>query len=150
MILRQVLTAWAVLTTGTTAPPEVEERSTSLVTESTTLANEMEGKSPVYTTRFDYVNVDRFLSNTRLLNSYLACIMEKGPCTKEGNELKVILPDAIKTDCSKCTERQRVGIEKVTKYLSHNKKEQWKELVEKFDPEGTERGKYKLGVKEST
>ncbi|XP_046398802.1 ejaculatory bulb-specific protein 3-like [Ischnura elegans] len=100
-----------------------------------------EGKSPAYTTRFDYVNVDRFLSNTRLLNSYLACIMDKGPCTKEGNELKVILPDAIRTDCSKCTERQKAGIDKVTKYLQQNRKDQWKELSEKFDPDGSLRAK---------
>ncbi|XP_071440281.1 uncharacterized protein [Hetaerina americana] len=106
-------------------------------------AGEREGKSPAYTTRFDYVNVDRFLSNTRLLNSYLACIMDKGPCTKEGNELKVILPDAIRTDCSKCTERQKAGIEKVTNFLKQNKMEQWKELSEKLDPEGSQREKNK-------
>ncbi|KAG8234029.1 hypothetical protein J437_LFUL013197 [Ladona fulva] len=81
MILRQFLAAWAFLTGG--APANESLSSQSTVTRIT------ETRSPTYyTTRFDYVNVDSFLSNSRLVNSYLACIMDKGPCTKEGNELK--------------------------------------------------------------
>ncbi|KAG8234030.1 hypothetical protein J437_LFUL013198 [Ladona fulva] len=54
---------------------------------------------------------------------------------------------ANETDCSKCTERQRTGIEKVIEYLSEQKKEQWMELLQKIDPEGKERAKYTLGVR---
>lgn len=41
-----------------------------------------------YTSRFDNVNVDQILSNDRILNSYIKCLLEKGPCTQEGRELK--------------------------------------------------------------
>lgn len=41
-----------------------------------------------YTTRFDNVNVDQILNNERILNSYIKCLLEKGPCTSEGRELK--------------------------------------------------------------
>lgn len=41
-----------------------------------------------YTNRFDNINVDQILSNDRILNNYVKCLLEKGPCTQEGRELK--------------------------------------------------------------
>lgn len=41
-----------------------------------------------YTTKYDDFNIDSVLSNRRLLESYVNCILEKGKCTKEGAELK--------------------------------------------------------------
>lgn len=41
-----------------------------------------------YSTRYDNVNVDMILSNQRVLNNYIKCMMDEGPCTAEGRELK--------------------------------------------------------------
>lgn len=41
-----------------------------------------------YTNKFDNVDVDGVLSNNRILTNYIKCLMEKGPCTPEGRELK--------------------------------------------------------------
>lgn len=49
--------------------------------------NEAKEEKP-YTTRFDNVNVDQILHNDRILGSYIKCLLEKGPCTQEGRELK--------------------------------------------------------------
>lgn len=45
-----------------------------------------------------------------------------------------IVPDAIQTECSKCSERQRVQAGKVLAHLLQHKPEYWKMLVQKFDP----------------
>jgi Insect pheromone-binding family, A10/OS-D len=55
-----------------------------------------------YTTKYDGVNLDEILKSDRLLNNYFKCLMETGKCTPDGNELKRTLPDALKSDCSKC------------------------------------------------
>lgn len=55
-----------------------------------------------YTTKYDNVNLDEILKSERLLNNYFKCLMETGKCTPDGNELKRTLPDALKTECSKC------------------------------------------------
>jgi len=55
-----------------------------------------------YTTKYDNINLDDILKSERLLNNYFNCLMERGKCTPDGNELKRTLPDALKTDCSKC------------------------------------------------
>lgn len=41
-----------------------------------------------YTSRFDNVDVDSVLTNHRVLNNYIKCLMDNGPCTPEGRELK--------------------------------------------------------------
>ena len=55
-----------------------------------------------YTTKYDGVNLDEILKSDRLFNNYYKCLMDTGRCTPDGNELKRTLPDALKTDCSKC------------------------------------------------
>jgi hypothetical protein len=38
--------------------------------------------------RWDYINVDEILSSDRLVNNYVKCLLDKGPCTPDGTELK--------------------------------------------------------------
>jgi hypothetical protein len=59
------------------------------------------------------------------------------------------LPDALQTDCSKCSEKQKTGSTKVIHFLIDNKKEDWEKLEEKFDPTGAYRIKYKAKDEES-
>ncbi|XP_017070249.1 ejaculatory bulb-specific protein 3 [Drosophila eugracilis] len=95
-----------------------------------------------YTNKFDNVNVDDVLGNNRVLNNYLKCLMDKGPCTPEGRELKRLLPDALQSDCSKCTEVQRRNSQKVINFLRANKAGEWKLLLDKYDPKGIYRAKH--------
>ncbi|CAD6998692.1 unnamed protein product [Ceratitis capitata] len=95
-----------------------------------------------YTNKFDNVDVDGVLSNNRILTNYIKCLMEKGPCTPEGRELKKLLPDALQTDCSKCTETQRKNSQKVINFLRSNRPGEWKLLLDKYDSRGVYRSKY--------
>ncbi|PSN33544.1 Ejaculatory bulb-specific protein 3 [Blattella germanica] len=52
------------------------------------------------------------------------------------------LPDALETDCSKCSDKQKEVSDKVINFLIDNKKDDWKKLEAKYDPEGIYRKKY--------
>ncbi|XP_017472213.1 PREDICTED: ejaculatory bulb-specific protein 3 [Rhagoletis zephyria] len=95
-----------------------------------------------YTNKFDNVDVDGVLSNNRILTNYIKCLMEKGPCTPEGRELKKLLPDALQTECSKCTDSQRKNSQKVINFLRVNRPGEWKLLLDKYDSKGVYRAKY--------
>jgi hypothetical protein len=56
----------------------------------------------------------------------------------------------LQTDCSKCSEKQKEGSEKVLKYLHNNKPKDWKELQEKYDPDNTYYTKYENRFKETS
>ncbi|XP_012153654.1 chemosensory protein 3 [Megachile rotundata] len=101
-----------------------------------------------YTTKFDNVDVDQILHSDRLLNNYFKCLMDEGRCTSDGAELKKILPDALETECKKCTEKQREVTKKVIKHLVNNKPEMWQKLVDKYDPEKKYRVKFEKEAKE--
>ncbi|XP_063697362.1 ejaculatory bulb-specific protein 3-like [Culicoides brevitarsis] len=99
-------------------------------------------KQKQYTSRFDNVDVDKILNNDRILSNYIKCLLEKGPCTQEGRELKKTLPDAFRSNCDKCTETQRRNARKVIFHLQDKKQKEYAQLVEKYDPEGIYREKW--------
>ncbi|XP_033150487.1 putative odorant-binding protein A10 [Drosophila busckii] len=96
----------------------------------------------VYDNKFDNVDLDEILSQERLLNNYIKCLEGLGPCTPDAKMLKEILPDAMLTDCEKCTEKQKYGAEKVTRHLIDNRPEDWQRLEKIYDPQGGYRLKY--------
>lgn len=57
--------------------------------------------------------------------------------------MKTLLPDALKTKCSKCTEKQREGTDKVIRFLINNRPEQWTNLQRKYDPENVYINEYR-------
>jgi hypothetical protein len=60
-----------------------------------------------------------------------------------------ILPDALETDCSKCSDNQKSGSTKVIHFLIDNKKEDWENLEVKYDPSGSYRIKYEAENEDS-
>lgn len=96
-----------------------------------------------YTTKYDGVDIDEILRSDRLFNNYFKCMMEKGKCTPDGSELRRVLPDALKTNCSKCSQKQRDGSDKVLKFLIEKKASQYEELAKKYDSEGVYLAAYK-------
>nr|WMS58736.1 chemosensory protein gene 5 [Neotoxoptera formosana] len=95
-----------------------------------------------YTTKYDNVNIDDILSNDRLVTSYFKCLMETGKCTPEGEEIKRWLPEAIDNKCADCSEKQKIGSEKVIKFLFEKKNDMWKQLEQKYDPQGLYKQRY--------
>ncbi|CAB3370580.1 Hypothetical predicted protein [Cloeon dipterum] len=118
--------------------------STSTSTTTTEASKKKTDKSDkfMYTNRFDHVAIENVLSSPRLMKNFHQCLVGRGPCTSEGAELKKIIPEALKSDCARCTERQKVQAGKVIIYLLENRPEWWKELIEKYDPDGTVRKRY--------
>jgi hypothetical protein len=45
-------------------------------------------KQKTYTTKYDNVDVDSILANNRILNNYIKCMLDEGPCTPDARELK--------------------------------------------------------------
>lgn len=115
-----------------------------------------------YDAKYDSVDVDEILKSERLLSNYINCLLDEGPCTDYGRDLKDILPDAINTDCSKCTEKQKEGSDEIMHFMwvfltfnlhwiyeisfrIENRPDDWKMLEEKFD----QTGKYREGYIEA-
>nr|AGD80081.1 chemosensory protein 1 [Apolygus lucorum] len=97
-----------------------------------------------YTSKYDNIDLDEILSNTRLYKKYFDCLANKGKCTPDGKELKESLPDALKTNCAKCTKKQQEGTDKVLRHVLKNKPNDYKVLESIYDPTGIYRKKYEI------
>ncbi|KAJ8717282.1 hypothetical protein PYW08_005681 [Mythimna loreyi] len=102
-----------------------------------------------YTDKYDNIDLDEILSNKRLLEAYVNCVMERGKCTPEGKELKDHLQEAIENGCKKCTDNQQKGAQKVIDHLIKNELATWRELAAKYDPTGAWRKKYEDRAREA-
>ncbi|KAL1463661.1 hypothetical protein WDU94_015395 [Cyamophila willieti] len=103
--------------------------------------------SAPYTTKYDNINLDEILANDRLVSSYIKCLLDEGTCTPDGAELKSVLPDALKTSCTSCSDKQRSGSKRIFKFLIEKKPEEWAKLEQKYDPEGIYKSKYQAELK---
>ncbi|CAL1684760.1 unnamed protein product [Lasius platythorax] len=102
------------------------------------------GRPQQYTDKFDNIDIDAILQNDRLLKRYVDCVLDKPNvrCPSEALELKKVLSEALETDCTKCTNRQKELAEKTINYLVINKKNMWDEVMAKYDPEKKYAQKY--------
>lgn len=70
-----------------------------------------------------------------IIRKYMYVYFEVSPISE-------ILPDAISTDCAKCSEKQRLGSARVTHFLIDNRPEDWARLEQIYDPQGNYRLAY--------
>lgn len=96
-----------------------------------------------YTDKWDHINVDEVLESQRLLKGYVDCLLDRGRCTPDAKTLKETLPDALEHECSKCTEKQKSGSDKVIRHLVNKRPELWKELAVKYDPQNIYQERYR-------
>nr|CAD7429161.1 unnamed protein product [Timema monikensis] len=95
-----------------------------------------------YPNRYDHLNVDEILANKRTTNVYVKCVLDKGPCPPEGQELKEHIPEALKTACEKCTSSQKSFIRKSIRFLDKNRPEDLELIKNHYDQDNLYRTKF--------
>ncbi|CAH1395239.1 unnamed protein product [Nezara viridula] len=95
-----------------------------------------------YTTKYDNLDVGEILKNERLYKKYQECLYDTGTCSPDGKELKDVLAEIIKTDCKKCSEKQKNNIVKYLKVVLTEKPDDYLKLEKIYDPEQIFRKKY--------
>ncbi|CAH2235359.1 jg5928 [Pararge aegeria aegeria] len=91
---------------------------------------------PKYDARYDYLDVDALFNSKRLVRNYVDCLINGQRCTPEGKALKRLLPEALRTKCIRCTERQKKTAVKIIKRLKYEYPEEWAKLASRWDPTG--------------
>ncbi|XP_065083606.1 uncharacterized protein LOC135705705 isoform X7 [Ochlerotatus camptorhynchus] len=86
--------------------------------------------------RYDNLDIDTILGSSRLVNNYVDCLLSRKPCPPEGKDLKRILPEALRTKCSRCSVTQKENALKIITTLYYNYPEQYQALRERWDPSG--------------
>nr|UZX40232.1 chemosensory protein CSP20 [Carposina sasakii] len=85
--------------------------------------------------RYDNFNTDSIIQNDRILLAYYKCVMDKGPCTKDGKNFKRVLPETLSTACARCTTKQKAVVRKMLLGIREKSEPRFLELLDKYDPE---------------
>ncbi|VEN51839.1 unnamed protein product [Callosobruchus maculatus] len=88
-----------------------------------------------YATKYDHIDVEMILNNRRMVNYYSGCLLNKGPCPPEGVEFKRILPEALRTNCERCTEKQKTVTLRAVRRLKKEYPKVWAQLQHEWDPD---------------
>nr|QTY40872.1 venom polypeptide precursor [Doratifera vulnerans] len=87
-----------------------------------------------YSDKFDSIDIEEIMENCRMLVPYENCILGKQKCTKDGQELKSHITEAIENKCAKCTETQKEKAHRAACVLSNCQPTFWKEASAMYDP----------------
>lgn len=55
-----------------------------------------------------------------------------------------LIPNALATQCGNCNVEEKKAVGKIFSHLLQYHRDQWNQLLDKFDPEGTFRKQYEL------
>ncbi|XP_056639214.1 ejaculatory bulb-specific protein 3-like [Diorhabda carinulata] len=92
-----------------------------------------------YSHKYDHIDVMSVLRNARMLHRYVQCLLDvPNTCTKDGDYLKQVLPEAIKTNCAQCDAKQEDTAVRVTAYLMKHHDDWWKQIDERYNAGSSE------------
>ncbi|XP_013137138.1 PREDICTED: ejaculatory bulb-specific protein 3-like [Papilio polytes] len=89
-----------------------------------------------YDTKYESFDVKELIGNIRLLKAYVLCFQSKGKCTPEGTDIKKWIPEALDSECAKCTEKQKSLVAEVLKAIMELLPAEWEELVKIYNANG--------------
>ncbi|KAL0820545.1 hypothetical protein ABMA28_006396 [Loxostege sticticalis] len=91
-----------------------------------------------YDEKYDKIDVDKIIGDDAMFTGYLNCLLDKGPCDLENStDFRKLLPEVIATACAKCTPIQRQSVRKTVKAITEKKPDEFKEFINKYDPDHT-------------
>ncbi|XP_031826174.1 chemosensory protein 1 [Nomia melanderi] len=95
-----------------------------------------------YTSKYDDINVDEILTNSKLRKQYENCYLDKGPCvTPDAVYFKDKFVDIFTTNCKKCTAKQVQFYDKIVSWYAENDQDTWNTIVEKTLEDARKLGK---------
>ncbi|XP_076168147.1 chemosensory protein 1 [Ptiloglossa arizonensis] len=84
-----------------------------------------------YSDKYDDIDIVTLLENDRMREQYYNCFMNTGPCvTADAKFFKENLPEAVTTNCKKCTEKQKENFNTIADWFNKNQPEKWTAFVE--------------------
>nr|UDM59708.1 putative chemosensory protein 15 [Corcyra cephalonica] len=92
-----------------------------------------------YHNRYENVNADVIIQNERILLAYYRCVMDRGPCNKDGKNFKKVLPETLSTACGRCNPVQKLLVRKLLNGIRAKSEPRFLELLDKYDPKRTNR-----------
>nr|AYN07337.1 chemosensory protein 9 [Yemma signatus] len=95
-----------------------------------------ENDEDIYNKIFDSVDVDEILNNDRILDTYLKCFFNTGPCSNIAGSMKDKIPEVFETVCGLCTNKQKDIFKHSLDVFIPKRPKDWEHILQIYDPNG--------------
>ncbi|XP_043471759.1 ejaculatory bulb-specific protein 3-like [Leptopilina heterotoma] len=82
------------------------------------------------------INIDEILRDFDRRNNIISCFLDETECDAITQNIKILIPSAIKTKCEKCPIPVKMYALKFITYLQKNDSENWSKFLAKYDSSG--------------
>ncbi|KAK3916222.1 Ejaculatory bulb-specific protein 3 [Frankliniella fusca] len=76
-------------------------------------------------------DINQYLMDPQLVRNTIACVEDKGPCTRLGNSLKNAIPRVL-NNCSGCDSKQAANARKLIDYIQRNYPRDYDQILAKY------------------
>nr|AWW17229.1 chemosensory protein 5 [Riptortus pedestris] len=91
----------------------------------------------VYERIFNDADVDIIVNNDRILDMYLRCFFNEGPCTTLGKEIKGKISEVFSDVCGRCTLHQKRVWRHAMDIFIPKRPKDWERILSIYDPDGS-------------
>ncbi|XP_011160348.1 allergen Tha p 1 [Solenopsis invicta] len=88
------------------------------------------GDLGLYPSELDDLDVVALLADAAWRQQSDDCFLNKGPCSEEQKYLNDLFREAVRTDCERCTDKQRQIMNTITEWYEQNEADVWKIILE--------------------
>nr|AND82448.1 chemosensory protein 6 [Athetis dissimilis] len=88
-----------------------------------------------YSTENDDLDIDAVVANIDTLRGFVGCFMDTVTCHEVAADFKKDIPEAVETNCIKCTDAQKHIFHKFLLGLKEKLPSDYEAFKNKFDPE---------------
>nr|AWW17230.1 chemosensory protein 6 [Riptortus pedestris] len=86
--------------------------------------------------RLQVIDVERILTNNRIITKYIKCMLRQGVCPPEARDFRRTIPVILRHLCENCTDRQRNALKLIFTFVKENYPDEWGRLMKLYDPKG--------------
>ncbi|CAH1395236.1 unnamed protein product [Nezara viridula] len=92
--------------------------------------------------KLDGHEIQQVLADDKLYHQYFNCVMDKGKCTPDGQDLKDHIPDHLNGGCANCTPERKERAKTLVRFMVAKKNNDFEEFEKKYDPKHMMRKQY--------
>nr|AYN07336.1 chemosensory protein 8 [Yemma signatus] len=89
--------------------------------------------------RIQVIDIERILTNDRIINKYLKCMLRQGVCPPEARDFRRTLPTILRKLCDSCTDRQKKSLRQIFMFVRTKFPNEWERLLKLYDPKNEAR-----------
>ncbi|XP_015585244.1 ejaculatory bulb-specific protein 3 [Cephus cinctus] len=77
-------------------------------------------------------DISLLLNDRNYVEKQINCVVGKGSCDRIGQQIKVLLPEVLNNQCSRCSPQQAQNARKLVDFMKQRYPNEWRIILKRF------------------